>query len=139
MNKIILSVAAALSLAACSTNSDGSINWADNPINHLAGKIDDGLQAANRATTPTQQTQQRSAELPDKNTRVGGGFGRNGLAPGIHESGQSYKDMMEMGYIRNNPDYPKHSKQPYVFTSMNCNPNVQSLCFHPNNFIAPRP
>ncbi len=35
------------------------------------------------------------------------------------ESGQSYKDMMEMGYIRNNPDYPKHSKQPYVFTSMN--------------------
>ena len=52
MNKIILSVAAALSLAACSTNSDGSINWADNPINHLAGKIDDGLQAANRATTP---------------------------------------------------------------------------------------
>ena len=39
MNKIILSVAAALSLAACSTNSDGSINWADNPINHLAGKL----------------------------------------------------------------------------------------------------
>ncbi len=71
MNKIILSVAAALSLAACSTNSDGSINWADNPINHLAGKIDDGLQAANRATTPKQQTQQRSAELPDRKIPCG--------------------------------------------------------------------
>lgn len=49
MNKIILSVAAALSLAACSTNSDGSINWADNPIERAAQKINAGISGTNAA------------------------------------------------------------------------------------------
>ena len=137
MKKIILYMLAIVSVAACSTNSDGSINWADNPINNAAGKISDGLQATNRALTPKQQTRRTSEELPDKNTPVGGGFGRNGLAPGVHESGLSYKTMMEIGYIRHNPDYPKNSKQPYVFTSLNCSPGYG--CHHPNNLVAPRP
>ena len=49
MNKIILSVAAALSLASCSTNSDGSINWADNPIERAAQKINAGISGMNAA------------------------------------------------------------------------------------------
>lgn len=138
MKALCMSLAALFVLTACSTNPDGSINWADNPINNVAGKIDDGLKATNRALTRQQKTAGRQAEaLPDKNTRVGGGGGRNGLAPGVHESGLSYKTMMEIGYIRHNPDYPKRSKQPYVFTSLNCSPGYG--CHRPNNFIAPRP
>ncbi len=137
MKALCLSLAALFLLAACSTNSDGTINWSDNPLNRAAGKVDDGLKSVNRALTP-KQSERHAEALPDKNTRVGGaGGGRNGLAPGVHESGLSYKTMMEIGYIRHNPDYPKRSKQPYVFTSLNCSPGYG--CHRPNNFVAPRP
>lgn len=136
MKALCVSLAAVLALAACSANSDGSINWADNPLNRAAGKVDDGLKSVNRVLTPKQKANRQSAELPDKNTAVGGA-GRNGLGPGIHESGLSYKTMMEIGYIRHNPDYPKYSPQRYVFTSQNCTPGYS--CYKPNNFIAPRP
>lgn len=136
MKALYVSLVAVLALTACSTNSDGSINWADNPLNHAAGKVEDGLKSVNRALTP--KSERRAETLPDKNTRVGGaGGGRNGLAPGVHESGLSYKTMMEIGYIRHNPDYPKNSKQPYVFTSLNCSPGYG--CHRPNNLVAPRP
>lgn len=136
MKYVMLCTLTALMLGACSTNPDGSINWADNPLNRAAGKIDDGLKSVNRTLTP--KSERRAEALPDKNTRVGGaGGGRNGLAPGVHESGLSYKTMMEIGYIRHNPDYPKNSKQPYVFTSLNCSPGYG--CHRPNNLVAPRP
>lgn len=128
-----------VALAACSTNPDGTINWADNPLNAVAGKIDDGLQSANRTMEPITNGKRRSATMPTANEErsSGGGFGRNGLAPGIHESGMSYKDLLEIGYIKRNPEYPKYSKQRYVFTSINCTPGYG--CYRSNNHIAPRP
>lgn len=138
MKYVMICTLTALMLSACSTNPDGSINWADNPLNNAAGKIDDGIQRANRAMEPL-AGERRSAPMPtaEDERASGGGHGRNGLAPGIHESGMSYKQMLEAGYIRKNPDYPKLSKQRYVFTSINCSSGRR--CLTPNNHVAPRP
>lgn len=139
MKYTVMCALAVLVLGACSTHPDGRINWADNPLNNAAGKIDDGLQRANRAMEPLAGGKRRGAAMPsaEDERSSGGGFGRNGLAPGVHESGMSYKDLLEMGVIRKNPDYPKTSKQRYVFTSLNC--TGQYRCLTPNNHIAPRP
>lgn len=103
-----------LALAACSTNPDGSINWSDNPLNAAATKIDQGIQAGNRKLDQLPGTQSKRSDL-------------------------TYDDLMKMGYIRRNPDYPKLSQQRYVFTSKNCNKSRQTLCLHPDANIAERP
>lgn len=119
-------------LSACSTNPDGSINWGDNPLNRVAGKIDDGLAGANRAidrATATNQVQKarKSSDPLDE--------------PVYSDGRTTYRDLLELGYIRKNPDYPKHADQPYVFTSLNCAKagSANRFCFNPTRMIAPRP
>ena len=132
MNKIILSVAAALSLAACSTNSDGSINWADNPIERAAQKINAGISGMNAAldtaTGSSSTTSKKKSNDPLDQT--------------VYSDGKiTYRSLLELGYIRKNPDYPKNASEPYVFTSLNCGGggSIARLCLSSTKMIAPRP
>lgn len=119
-------------LSACSTNPDGSVNWGDNPLNRVAGKIDDGLAGVNRAMDKATGNSQIKK----------GKKSRDPLDEPVYADGRTtYRDLLELGYIRKNPDYPKHADQPYVFTSLNCERAVyvNRLCLSPTPMIAPRP
>lgn len=80
----------------------------DNPLNRVAGKIDDGL---------------------------------NGVSAALDKANGTTPDLLDLGYIRRNPDYPKHASEPFVFTSLNCEANARGprLCLRNTRMIAPRP
>jgi lipoprotein len=118
--KYSASILALVLLTACSTNPDGSINWSDNPLNAVATQVDKGVQNLNRQT---------DRALPNAKPHC------NTCDP----HGVTHQQMLEWGYIRRNPDYPRRSNQRYVFTSKNCDRTRQTLCFHPSKDIAERP
>ena len=93
-------------LTACSTNPDGSINWSDNPLNAVATRVDKGVQNLNRQTD-----------------RVFPNAGPHCNTCDPH--GVTHQQMLEWGYIRRNPDYPRYSSQ--------------ALCFRPSKDVAERP
>ena len=126
MKRLLFVLLPAVLLAACSTNPDGSVNWSDNPLNKVSTKVDKGVQKLNRNTDKVI-------------AKTGGGdrFGNHCVT--CYDKGTSIQQMLEWGYIRRNPDYPKYSSQRYVFTSRNCDKTRQSLCFRPNKDIAERP
>lgn len=107
-------------LAACSTNPDGSINWSDNPLNTVAIQMDRGVQNLNRQTDRV---------LPNNKSRC----------INCDLNGVTHQQLLEWGYIRRNPDYPKLSSQRYVFTSKNCDRTRQTLCLRSSKDIAERP
>ncbi len=121
MKKIVLSLLAVMSVAACSTNADGSINWADNPVERVASRLNAGIQGANAGIDTA--TGQKQGVINDE--------------LGVHNSGIGYKTMLNIGYIKRNPEYPKHSTQRWVFTSVNCSSGRR--CYMPDENIAPRP
>ena len=118
--KYSASILALVLLTACSTNPDGSINWSDNPLNAVATQVDKGEQNLNRQTDRV---------LPNAKPHC------NTCDP----HGVTHQQMLEWGYIRRNPDYPRLSNQRYVFTSKNCDRTRQTLCFRPSKDIAERP
>lgn len=126
MKQLFFALLPTILLVACSTNPDGSVNWSDNPLNKVATKVDNGVQKLNHNTDKVI-------------AKTGGGdrFGNHCVT--CDDKGVSYKQMLEWGYIRRNPDYPKYSSQRYVFTSRNCDKTRQSLCFRPSKDIAERP
>lgn len=138
MKKVLAIMTAAVLLAACSTNPDGSINWGDNPVNHAAGKIEDGLNAVNRALTPKEQAASNKA-AGIRSAKAQKQKKPNDLLdqPVYSDMSMTYREMLNIGYIRKNPDYPKYSDKPFVLTSVNCADGYG--CHRPSRYIAPRP
>lgn len=120
-----------LLLSACSTNPDGSVNWGDNPLNRVAGKIDDGLQGVSTALDKANGTTPAKKKKP-----------KDPLDETVYsDTRTTYRHLLDLGYIRRNPDYPKRASEPFVFTSLNCEANASGprLCFRNTKMIAPRP
>ncbi|MGN6879537.1 hypothetical protein ACTHTU_01335 [Neisseria sp. P0020.S005] len=119
-------------LTACSTNSDGSINWADNPIERAAQKINAGISGTNVALDSVANAGSKTSKKKSNDP----------LDETVYsDSKLTYRALLDLGYIRKNPDYPKHATEPYVFTSLNCSRggSQNRMCLRNTRMIAPRP
>lgn len=128
MKKIFILAVTAGVLTACSINPDGSINWADNPVERAAQKINAGIQGTNAALDT----------VAGSGSKTGKKKTGNPLDEQVYADMKiTYRTLLDLGYIRKNPDYPKNASEPYVFTSLNCSKDKQ--CFRNTRMIAPRP